>query len=389
MAAKNYYEILGVEKTATADELKLAYRKLAKKYHPDMYVSASEQEKKDAEAKFKDINHAYEVLSDPQKRAAYDTYGDENGPQAGAGFGGFGGFGSDGTGAGGFGFDMDDIFSSIFSGFGGGSSRAQRANAPQRGQDILVGVNLTFEEAAFGTQKTVNVKRVENCPDCKGTGAKDGTAFKVCSQCKGSGRVTMTQRTPFGQVSTQGVCPTCHGTGKIITDKCTTCGGVGRFEKVSEVKVNIPAGIDSGQRVRYDNEGHAGSNGGEKGGWYVEVRVAPHKLFSRNGFDVLLEVPISIVDATLGTTIEVPTLYGNKEIKIPEGTQSGATFSIRSKGVPKLNGRGRGDLLVTVTVETPKGLSRKQKELLEQLASESAEKNYPLKKAFAEKAAKK
>lgn len=380
MAAKNYYEILGVEKTATADELKLAYRKLAKKYHPDMYVSASEQEKKDAEAKFKDINHAYEVLSDPQKRAAYDTYGDENGPQAGAGFGGFSG------GAGGFGFDMDDIFSSIFSGFGGGSSRAQRANAPQRGQDILVGINLTFEEAAFGTQKTVSVKRVENCPDCKGTGAKDGTAFKVCSQCKGSGRVTMTQRTPFGQVSTQGVCPTCHGTGKIITDKCTSCGGVGRFEKVREVKVNIPAGIDSGQRVRYDNEGHAGSNGGEKGGLYVEVRVAPHKLFSRNGFDVLLEVPISIVDATLGTTIEVPTLYGNKEIKIPEGTQSGTVFTIKNYGIKKLKGTGKGDMFVKVVVEVPKSVSKEQKEFLKRFDQISDQKKqYPLKKAYDEK----
>ena len=387
MAAKNYYEILGVDKNVNADELKLAYRKLAKKYHPDMYVSASEQEKKDAEAKFKDINHAYEVLSDPQKRAAYDTYGDENGPQAGAGFGGFSGFGSDGTGAGGFGFDMDDIFSSIFSGFGGGSSRAQRANAPQRGQDILVGVNLTFEEAAFGTQKTVNVKRVENCPDCKGTGAKDGTAFKVCSQCKGSGRVTMTQRTPFGQVSTQGVCPTCHGTGKIITDKCTTCGGVGRFEKVSEVKVNIPAGIDSGQRVRYDNEGHAGSNGGEKGGLYVEVRVAPHKLFSRNGFDVLLEVPISIVDATLGTTIEVPTLYGNKEIKIPEGTQSGTVFTIKNYGIKKLKATGKGDMFVKVVVEVPKSVSKEQKEFLKRFDQISDQKKqYPLKKAYDEKA---
>lgn len=380
MAAKNYYEILGVEKTATADELKLAYRKLAKKYHPDMYVSASEQEKKDAEAKFKDINHAYEVLSDPQKRAAYDTYGDENGPQAGAGFGGFSG------GAGGFGFDMDDIFSSIFSGFGGGSSRAQRANAPQRGQDILVGINLTFEEAAFGTQKTVSVKRVENCPDCKGTGAKDGTAFKVCSQCKGSGRVTMTQRTPFGQVSTQGVCPTCHGTGKIITDKCTSCGGVGRFEKVREVKVNIPAGIDSGQRVRYDNEGHAGSNGGEKGGLYVEVRVAPHKLFSRNGFDVLLEVPISIVDATLGTTIEVPTLYGNKEVKIPEGTQSGTVFTIKNYGIKKLKGTGKGDMFVKVVVEVPKSVSKEQKEFLKRFDQISDQKKqYPLKKAYDEK----
>ena len=380
MAAKNYYEILGVSKTATADELKSAYRQLAKKYHPDVFANASEQEKKDAEAKFRDINHAYEVLSDPQKRAAYDTYGDENGPQMGAG--GFSGAG----GAGGFGFDMDDIFSSIFSGFGGGSTRANRANAPQRGQDILVGATITFEEAAFGVQKTVSVKRVENCPDCNGTGAKGGTAFKVCSQCGGSGRVTMTQRTPFGQVSTQGVCPTCGGNGKIITDKCTSCGGQGRFEKVREVKINIPAGIDSGQRVRYDNEGHSGVNGGEKGSLYVEVRVLPHKLFTRNGFDVQLQVPVSFSDATLGCTIQVPTLYGPKELKVPECTQSGTILTIKNYGIKKLKGVGKGDMFVKIIVEVPKGVTKEQKELLKKFdASIDEKKQYPIKKAYEEK----
>lgn len=379
MAAKNYYEILGVSKTATAEELKAAYRKLAKKYHPDVYANASEAEKKDAEAKFKDINHAYEVLSDPQKRAAFDTYGDENGPQMGAGTGAGAG------GAGGFGFDMDDIFSSIFSGFGGGSSRSNRANAPQRGQDILVGATITFEEAAFGVQKVVNVKRVENCPDCNGTGAKGGTAFKVCTQCGGSGRVTTTQRTPFGQFSTQSVCPTCQGKGKIITDKCTSCGGQGRFEKVREVKVNIPAGIDSGQRIRYDNEGHSGVNGGEKGSLYVEVRVLPHKLFTRNGFDVQLEVPISFSDATLGCTIQVPTLYGPKELKVPECTQSGTILTIKGYGIKKLKGIGKGDMFVKVIVEVPKSVTREQKELLKKFDASTDNKQYPLKKAYEDK----
>ncbi len=377
MATKNYYEILGVDKNANADELKSAYRRLAKKYHPDVYASASDAEKKEAEAKFKDINHAYEVLSDPQKKAAYDTYGDENGPQ-----GGMGGFGG---GAGGFGFDMDDIFSTIFSGFGGGSSRAQSANAPQRGQDILVGVTITFEEAVFGVQKTVNVKRMENCPDCNGTGAKNGNAFKVCSQCKGSGRVTMTQRTPFGQVSTQGVCPTCHGKGRIVTEKCTSCGGQGRYEKLREVKVNIPAGIDSGQRVRYDNEGHAGINGGEKGGLYVEVRVLPHKLYTRNGFDVQIEVPISFAQATLGCTVEVPTLYGKKELKIPECTQSGTVFTLKGCGIKKLKGIAKGDMFVKIIVEVPKSVTREQKDLLKKLDASIEKKQYPIKKAYEDK----
>lgn len=378
--AKNYYEILGVQKTATADELKSAYRKLAKKYHPDVYASASDAEKKDAEAKFKEINHAYEVLSDEQKRAAYDTYGDENGPQMGSG--GFSGF-SGGTG--GFGFDVDDIFSSIFSGFGGGSSRTQRANAPQRGQDILTSVSISFEEAAFGVQKTVNVRRVENCPDCNGTGAKSGTAFKVCSQCNGSGRVNVTQNTAFGQIRSQSVCPTCKGKGKVVTEKCATCGGQGRFDKVREVKINIPAGIDSGQRVRYDNEGHAGVNGGEKGSLYVEVRVAPHKLFVRSGADIHIDVPISFVDATLGCTIQVPTLYGKKELKIPECTQSGSVFTIKNCGIKKLKSNAKGDMLVKVIVEVPKNVNREQKELLKKFEQSVDKKQYPIKKAYEDK----
>ncbi len=238
--AKNYYEILGVSKTANADELKSAYRKLAKQYHPDMYADKSDAEKKAAEEKFKEINHAYDVLSDEQKRAAYDRFGDENGPQPGEGFGGFGGF----SGAsGGFGFDVDDLFSTIFSGFGG-TGRPSR-NGPMRGRDILVSLVITFEEAVFGSQKTVSVKRVESCAACHGTGAKDGNAFKVCPQCKGAGRVNVTQRTPFGQISTQSECPTCKGSGRVIIEKCSACGGQGRIERQRDVKVNIPAGIDS------------------------------------------------------------------------------------------------------------------------------------------------
>lgn len=378
--AKNYYEILGVSKTATGDEIKSAYRKLAKQYHPDLYTTKSDAEKKAAEEKFKEINHAYEVLSDEQKRAAFDTYGDENGPQGGAGgFGGFSGFGD----ASGFGFD--DIFSSIFSGFGGGSSRANRANAPRRGQDILVGLNITFEEAVFGTQKTVSVKRVENCPHCDGTGAKDGKAFKVCTQCNGRGRVSVTQRTPFGQISTESVCPSCHGTGKIITEKCSHCSGQGRSEKVREVKVNIPAGIDAGQRITYRGEGHSGVNGGEKGSLVVEISISAHKLFRRNGFDIELDLPINFVDAAMGCTVSVPTLYGKHDLKIPECTQSGTVLKIRNMGIRKLRGSDKGDMYVNVIVEVPKSLTREQKELLKKLGSTFETKQHPLRKAYEDK----
>ncbi|MCI8733669.1 MAG: molecular chaperone DnaJ [Clostridia bacterium] len=374
--AKNYYDILGIKKTATADEIKSAYRKLAKKYHPDMFTNAGDAEKKEAEVKFKEVNHAYEVLSDDQKRKVYDTYGDENGPQPGAGFGGAGG-------AGGFGFDVDDIFSTIFNGFGGGgSARAKNPNAPHRGQDIFKNISFTFEEAVFGVQKLVTIKRVENCPHCAGTGAKDGKAFKVCPQCNGRGKVTQSQRTPFGTINTEGVCPSCKGAGRIITEKCPLCAGHGRKEQAREIKVNIPAGIDAGQRITYQGEGHNGVNGGEKGSLVIEVSIAPHKLFKRNGADILMDLPLSFVDATLGCTMTIPTLYGDYDLKIPEGTQSGTVIKVKNMGVKKLRSNDKGDMQVKVVVEIPKSITHEQKELLKKLGDSFEDKQFPNQKAF-------
>lgn len=383
MADKNYYETLGVAKNADANELKSAYRKLAKQYHPDTYAGKSEDEKKKAEAKFKEINHAYDVLSDPQKRAAYDNYGSENGPQGfgGGQGGGFGGFG----GQGGFGIDMDDIINSFFGGFGGGRSASARANAPQRGRDILLGITLSFEDAAFGVERTVSVKRVEDCPSCKGTGAKSG-ATKVCPHCGGSGVVTQTQRTPLGSFQTTGACPNCKGKGKIITDPCPSCGGQGKVEKVREVKINIPAGIDNGQRITYQSEGNVGRNGGEKGSLIVEVTVRPHKIFKRNGADIQVEYPITISEAALGATLTVPTLGKPHELKVPEGTQSGTVFKIKGAGIRKLRSKSDcGDLYVKVVVEVPKALTKEQKDLLFRLDHAFDGKQFPRRKEFKDK----
>lgn len=384
MADKSYYDILGVSKNATADELKSAYRKLAKKYHPDLYSTAGEAEKKNAEAKFKEINHAYDVLSDAQKRAAYDAYGNENGPMGGGSGGTGGGFSGFG-GAGGFNFDVDDIFSSIFSGFGGGGSRTSRANAPQRGQDILIGMTISFEEAAFGVEKTITIKRIENCPDCNGSGAKDGKAFKVCSNCGGTGHVTQTQRTPFGQFSSTGVCPVCKGKGKVITETCRTCGGQGRYERARKIKVNIPAGIDAGQRITYQGEGNAGRNGGERGSLVIEISITPHRLFRRSGSDIQLEIPITIAEAALGCTILVPTLGVPQELKIPEGTQSGTVFKLKNQGVKKLRSNDKGDMYVKIIVEVPKNVSREQKELLRKLDVSFESRQFPRKKEYNDK----
>lgn len=374
--AQSYYDILGISKTATAEQVKTAYRQLAKKYHPDMFTNASDAEKKEAEVKFKEVNHAYEVLSDVQKRKMYDTYGNENGPQPGSGFGGAG------AGAG-FGFDVDDIFSTIFNGFGGGNSRAKNnPKAPHRGQDILKNLNLTFEEAVFGVQKTVTIKRVENCLHCAGTGAKEGKAFKVCPQCNGRGKVQQSQRTPFGVINTEGICPSCKGAGKIITDKCPHCAGHGRKEQSRDIKVNIPAGIDAGQRITYQGEGHNGVNGGEKGSLVIEVSIAPHKLFKRNGSDVFMELPVNFVDATLGCTKVIPTLYGDYELKIPDGTQSGTSLKIKNYGIKKLRENDRGDMYVKVMIEIPKSVTREQKDMLNKLAESFDEKQFPMQKAY-------
>ena len=262
---------------------------------------------------------------------------------------------------------MDDIFSSIFSGFGGGRTQQSRANAPQRGSDIRVGLTLTFEEAAFGVQKKINVRRVENCSACNGTGAKDGKAFKTCTNCNGTGHVTQVQRTPFGQFSSTGVCPVCKGKGRVVTETCKSCGGQGRIERIREITVNVPAGIDNGQTITYAGEGNGGRNGGERGSLVVEIAVRPHKLFRRAGSDLQLEVPVTIAEAALGCTISVPTLKGAQELKIPEGTQSGTVFKLRNCGVKKLRGSDSGDLYVKVVVEVPKSLSREQKDLLRRL----------------------
>lgn len=372
------YGILGVSKQATKDELKSAYRKLAKQYHPDMFSTASEEEKKKAEAKFKEINHAYEVLSDDQKRAAYDTYGNENGP-----VGGGGGFNWSSSAEG---FDMDDIFSTIFNSFtGGGRRRGSSANRAVRGDDIMATVTITFEEAAFGCEKEIKFKRTENCKYCGGTGAKGGTAFKTCPKCNGTGTVNVTQSTVFGRVSTTTTCPDCKGKGKIITEKCPNCNGKGRNVETRAINAKIPAGIADGQQMSYYNEGEAGINGGPNGTLVVLIRVKPHALFRRQDYDLYLEMPVTMTQAALGCTVQVPTLTKPVEYTIPEGTQSGTVFRIKGKGIKQLKREQYGDLYVTVIVETPKSLTKEQRDLLFRLESTFENKQYPKRKAYKEK----
>lgn len=384
MAQQDLYKILGVEKTASADEIKSAFRKLAKKYHPDMYSTASASEKKAAEEKFKDINHAYEILSDAEKRKNYDTFGTDDPSQQG-GFGGFGGFGGQGAG---MDFDFGDIFSSFFGGGSpfGGSSRgsSRKTSRAVQGNDIGINITLTFEEAAFGCEKEARYKRSENCPDCKGTGAKNG-AMKTCPRCGGSGVVQNVKRTPLGQFATQTVCPDCGGTGKIITEKCPKCGGKGRISVERVLKINIPAGIDEGQRMTYYNEGEAGYNGGPSGNAVVFIKVKPHKYFVRKGTDIYLDFPVSMIQASLGCTVQIPTLKGLSDLEIPEGTQSGTVFRIKGQGIKQLKYNQFGDMYVTVNVEIPKHLTSDQRDLLYRLDSMSTARQYPKKTAFKDK----
>ncbi len=358
---RDYYEVLGVQKGAGADEIKKAYRKLAKENHPDLHPGD-----KAAEERFKEINEAYEILSDDDKRAKYDQYGHAAfDPNAGfgGGFGGFDGFG-----------DLGDIFGDLFGGFGfGGGSRTRNPNAPRQGEDLRASVNISFEEAAFGCKKDVTVGRVEKCSDCGGNGCAPGTTPEVCPDCKGAGQVRTTQRTPFGMAQTMSACPKCRGTGKIIHQPCKTCRGMGSVRRQHKINVTIPAGIDDGQTISLRGQGNAGVNGGPAGDLLVTVIMRPHARFERDGSSVLLDQEISYAQATLGAEVEVPTLDGPVKLNIPEGTQPGSVFRLRGKGIPFLRGSGRGDQFVTVRLAVPKNLSSSQKELLRQFAASMGE----------------
>ncbi len=370
---RDYYEVLGVEKTASDAELKKAYRKLAMKYHPDQNPGD-----KAAEERFKEVNEAYEVLSDPEKKARYDQYGFAGvDPNFNPGF----------TGGGeGFGFgDLGDIFGDFFSGFGFGGGGSARRNAPQKGQNIMAQLEITFEEAAFGTEKEITVPVVEDCAKCHGTGCADGAAPETCSTCHGTGTVRTTRQTAFGTFTQQTACPKCGGAGTIIQKPCTTCKGKGKVRRNKKLSVQIPAGIDDGQSVRIRGEGNVGSHGGPRGDLLVTVAVQKHKLFRRDGANVLCEMPISFTQAALGADIEVPTLDGKVRYHVPEGTQTGTTFRLKGRGMYYVGYKTRGDQYVTVVVETPTNLTKEQKELLRKLESTAGDDAQPKRRGFFEK----
>lgn len=367
MSKRDYYEILGVEKNASETEIKKAFRKLARQYHPDVNQGDTE-----AEAKFKEINEAYEVLSDQQKRAQYDQFGHAAfGQGADGGFGGFGG----GADFGGFG-DIFDMF------FGGGG---QRRRGPAKGPDLRYNLEITFEESAFGLEQDISVPRTEKCEKCGGSGAAPGSSSKTCTKCNGSGQIQFTQSTPFGRFVQSRVCDECHGDGKVIDNPCTQCGGTGNVRKTRKIHVKIPAGVDNGSRIRVTGEGEPGERGGPNGDLYIYIRIKPHKIFSREGNDVLTEIKISFPQASLGDEVEVHTLEGKVKLKVPEGTQSGTFFRLRGKGIPDVHGYGRGDQHVKVTVVTPGKLNEKQKQLLKEFASTLGENPAGVEKGFFEK----
>ncbi len=367
---RDLYEVLELGKSASGEEIKKAYRRLAKKYHPDLNPGDAE-----AERKMKEVNAAYEVLSDSEKKGRYDQFGHAGiDPSYGAGgAGGFGGFGD---------VDLGDIFGNIFGGGFGGFGGTQRRNGPQRGENLRVTLQLTFEEAAFGCEKSVSISRSENCTSCGGSGAKSGTTPETCSTCHGTGQVKTTQRTPFGVFASTGPCQACKGSGKTIKDPCDTCKGNGKVRKNRTIKVKIPAGIDDGQTISLRGEGSSGTLGGPTGDLYVTVYVREHKLFKRDGQDVLLEMPVSFVQASLGATLIVPTIEGKVQYDMPEGTQTGTVFRLKGSGIPNVNGRGRGDQYVKVNVEIPKNLSQEQKEILRNFESAVGDSHYESKKGF-------
>lgn len=370
---RDYYEVLGVSKSASDDEIKKAHRKLAKQYHPDL-----NRDNPEAAEKFKELNEAYEVLSDSSKRAKYDQFGfaGVDPSYGGGGAGGYGGFDMG---------DIGDIFESFFGGGFGGSSRSSRRNAPQRGETISKTVMLSFEEAAFGCEKEVTIDRISTCQDCSGSGAAKGTSAETCTNCGGSGTVTQAQRTALGVFQTQTTCPTCQGKGKIIKKPCPKCAGMGRVRRQQKLKVKIPAGIDDGQSIQLREQGNAGINGGPAGDLIVTIGIRPHPVFQRDGSNVICEIPISFAQATLGDTLQVPTIDGQVEYKIPEGTQTGTVFRLKNKGIQNVNGRGRGDQYVKVNVEVPKNLSSTQKKILHQFEEMTTGANLSQRESFWDK----
>ena len=365
---RDYYEVLGVSKGASDDEIKKAYRQSAKKYHPDLHPGD-----KECEEKFKEVNEAYEVLSDADKKARYDQFGHAGvDPNFGAGAGGGSPFGQ--------GIDLDDIFSSFFGGFGG--RRSSNPNAPQRGSDIEAEIYISFDESAKGCKKEVKYNCISTCGECHGTGAQPGTQAKTCSSCGGSGKVTINQRTPFGVVQTQRSCDACHGTGRIIDTPCRKCGGSGRQRKSKTVDITIPAGIKDGQILNVSGRGNAGYNNGPAGDLHVYVHVRAHDLFERRGDDVWCNLPITFAQAALGAEVTVPTLDGKVSYSIHEGTQPNDVFKLKGKGFPHLGGRGNGDQFVRITIEVPKNLSQKQKEIIKQFDGATSDKNYAQRKNF-------
>ncbi|MEN6413313.1 MAG: molecular chaperone DnaJ [Veillonellales bacterium] len=374
MSKRDYYEVLGVAKTASDEEVKKAFRKMARKYHPDV----NRDDPKAAEEKFKEVNEAYEVLSNAERRAQYDQFGHAAFDGTGGGQSGFGGFSSAGGG-------INDIFDMFFGGqtgfgFGGG-----RQAGPEKGSDLRFDMEISFNEAAFGVETEIQLPRTEDCSVCHGSGAAAGTHPETCPQCKGTGQVQVMQNTPFGRMVNVKTCDRCQGTGHIVRTPCKECHGQGKVRVKRKIKIKIPPGVDNGSRLRVAHEGEAGMRGGPPGDLYVYIFVKPHKLFTREGSDVICEVPISFVQAALGDEIEVPTLDGKVKLRIPEGTQSATTFRLRDKGIPHLRGNGRGDQHVRIKVLTPQKLNEKQREILQEFAKATGDNISPEEKTFFKK----
>jgi len=367
---RDYYEVLGVPRQASPEDIKKAYRKLAKKYHPDINPGD-----KNAEAKFKEVNEAYSVLSDEQKRSNYDRFGHAAFDGTGSGFGGFDGFGFGG---------LDDLFETFMGGAFGRGRKSTR-NGPVRGRDIQYSIDITFEEAAFGVTKEISVTRLQTCTKCNGTGAKAGTSPENCKHCQGTGQIRYTQATPFGQFVNVKTCDVCNGEGKIITNPCEACHGKARISKKSLISLSIPAGIDDGQTISLKGEGESGLRGGLAGDLYVIIHIKPHEIFKREGYDVVCDVPISFTQAALGGEIDIPTIDGIIKYTIPEGTQTATVFKLKGKGIKRLRSNSRGDQYVRVNVEVPTRLTQKQKDLLRQFAEISGDEGLEQKKGFFEK----